>query len=263
MNHDARLDEARAKLLARLEGLVGGAPVPRLIEALTHPSFANEAAVPDNQRLEFLGDAVLGLCVSEMLAARYPAADEGKLTRMRSALVNADALGAWARRADIGACIALGRGADQGTERDQTSVLADAAEAVIAAIYEARGLDGARAIVLDIVGGLVENAEALEIRDPKSALQERVQTRGLPAPTYRVVAVQGPPHNQLFEVEVAYDGGKVASGAGRSKRLAERAAAAVALATLVAPAAPASGPKPALDPALDLSPEPGLEPVEK
>ena len=222
--------------MERLEGLIGVGPLPRLVEALTHPSFANEAAVPDNQRLEFLGDAVLGLCVSEMLAARYPDADEGKLTRMRSALVNADALGAWARRVELGACIALGRGADQGTERDQTSVLADAAEAVIAAVYEARGLEGARALVLDVVGGLVENAEALEIRDPKSALQERVQTRGMPAPTYRVVAVQGPPHNQLFEVEVAYEAGKVARGEGRSKRLAERAAAAAALATLTAPA---------------------------
>ncbi len=232
MTPGPRLEEARAKLLARLEGLVGTAPLPRLVEALTHPSYANEASVPDNQRLEFLGDAVLGLCVSEMLAARYPDADEGKLTRMRSALVNADALGTWARRVDLGACIALGRGADQGTERDQTSVLADAAEALIAAVYEARGLEGARALVLDIVGGLVENAEALEIRDPKSALQERVQTRGMPAPTYRVVAVQGPPHNQLFQVEVAYDSGKVARGEGRSKRLAERAAAAAALAAL-------------------------------
>jgi ribonuclease-3 len=232
MTDDPRLQEARARLVARLEGLAGSQPIPRLVEALTHPSFANEAAVADNQRLEFLGDAVLGLAVSEMLAARYPDADEGKLTRMRSALVNAEALGAWARRVELGACIALGRGAEQGAERDQTSVLADAAEAVIAAVYEACGLEGARALVLDIVGGLVENAEALEIRDPKSALQERVQTRGMPAPTYRVVSVQGPPHRQLFEVEVAYEAGKVARGEGRSKRLAERAAAAAALTTL-------------------------------
>jgi ribonuclease III len=232
MTDEAQLNEARATLLARLEGLAGTPPIPRFVEALTHPSFANEAAVPDNQRLEFLGDAVLGLCVSEMLAARYPDADEGKLTRMRSALVNADALATWARRVGLGACIALGRGADQGAERDQTSVLADAAEALIAAVYEAHGLAGARALVLDIVDGLVENAEALEIRDPKSALQERVQTRGQPAPTYRVVGVQGPPHSQVFDVEVAYEAGKVARGEGRSKRLAERAAAAAALATL-------------------------------
>jgi ribonuclease-3 len=229
---ETALQEARARLKAHVEALVGPTPVPRLIEALTHPSFANEAAVSDNQRLEFLGDAVLGLCVSEMLAAKYPEADEGKLTRMRSALVNAEALASWARRVQLGASIALGRGAEHGTERDQTSVLADATEAVIAAVYEACGLDGARALVRDIVGGLFDNAEALEIRDPKSALQERVQMRGMPAPTYRVVAVQGPPHNQVFEVEVTYEAGLFARGQGRSKRIAERAAAAAALATL-------------------------------
>jgi len=229
------LEEARARLRARIETLSGPSSIPRFVEALTHPSFANEAAVADNQRLEFLGDAVLGLCVSEMLVTRYPEADEGKLTRMRSALVNAEALASWARRVDLGASIALGRGAEQGAERDQTSVLADAAEAVIAAVYEACGLEGARALVLDVVGGLFDNAEALELRDPKSALQERVQTRGLPAPTYRVVAVQGPPHAQVFEVEVAYELGLQARGSGRSKRLAERAAAAAALATLAPP----------------------------
>jgi ribonuclease-3 len=233
---DPALEQARARLAAHIGALVGGAPVTRFVEALTHPSFANEAAVADNQRLEFLGDAVLGLCVSELLAVRYPEADEGKLTRMRSALVNAEALASWARKVDLGASIALGRGADQGTERNQTSVLADAAEALIAAVYETCGLDGARALVLDVVGSLFENAEALEIRDPKSALQERVQTRGLPAPTYRVVAVQGPPHAQLFEVEVTYEVGLVARGSGRSKRIAERAAAAAALASLSAPA---------------------------
>jgi ribonuclease-3 len=243
------LEEARAKLRARIETLSGSTPVPRLVEALTHPSFANEAAVADNQRLEFLGDAVLGLCVSEMLATRYPEADEGKLTRMRSALVNAEALAGWARRAELGACIALGRGADQGAERDQTSVLADAAEAVIAAVYDACGFEGARALVLDVVGGLFENAEALELRDPKSALQERVQTRGLPAPTYRVVAVQGPAHAQVFEVEVDYEPGLHARGTGRSKRLAERAAAAAALATLAPPPEKPADDPPAVPPA--------------
>jgi ribonuclease-3 len=232
MNGDARLQEARAALVARLAGLLGPEPIPRLEEALTHPSFANETATRDNQRLEFLGDAVLGLCVSEMLAARYPEADEGKLTRMRSALVNADALAAWGRRVGLGACIAFGRGAHQGAERDQTSVLADGAEAIIAAVYEARGFEGARALVRDIVDELMVNAEALEVRDPKSALQERVQMRGMPAPTYRVVGVRGPQHNQIFAVEVVYADGQVASGEGRSKRVAERAAAAAALVQL-------------------------------
>src|SRR5580698_99597 len=122
MNDADQLANARSALQARLASLVGPGAIPRFEEALTHASFANETGARDNQRLEFLGDSVLGLCVSELLIAAHPAADEGKLTRMRSALVNAEALAAWARRIDLGASIALGRGADQGTERNQTSV---------------------------------------------------------------------------------------------------------------------------------------------
>jgi ribonuclease-3 len=237
MTDDSVLASDRDGLRARVEALVGPGAIPRFDEALTHPSFANEVDVADNQRLEFLGDAVLGLCVSEMLAAAHPAADEGQLTRMRSALVNANALAAWARRVDLGGCIALGRGAQLGTEREQTSVLADATEALIAAIYDARGLGGARSLVQDIVGELLEDADALETRDPKSALQELVQARGMPAPTYRVIDVRGAPHEQTFDVEVVFADTKTARGEGRSKRLAERAAAAAALAELGPPGA--------------------------
>jgi ribonuclease-3 len=227
-----QLGPARAALLAHIEGVVGAGPIARLDEALTHRSFANEAGVPDNQRLEFLGDSVLGLCVSELLAAAHPDADEGKLTRMRSALVNGEALAAWARQVGVGACVAFGRGAKLGTEREQTNVLADAAEAIIAAVYEARGIDGARALVRDVVGNLLARADELSAADPKSALQERVQARGLPAPTYRVVDVRGPAHEQIFVVEVLVGDAPVAQGEGRSKRLAERAAAASALGNL-------------------------------
>jgi ribonuclease III len=230
MNDAERLAEARSELRALIEGLVGEGPIARLDEALTHASFANEVGVPNNQRLEFLGDAVLGLCVSEMLAEAHAEADEGMLTRMRSALVNADALAAWARRVQLGPCIALGRGATVGSEREQTNVLADTAEAVVAAVYEARGLDGARAIVRDVVGELLERATSLGVRDPKSALQEKVQSRGLPPPTYRVVEIRGAPHEQVFVVEVFVGDVAIASGEGRSKRLAERAAATAALA---------------------------------
>jgi ribonuclease III len=151
------------------------------------------------------------------------------LTRMRSALVNADALAAWARRVALGPCIALGRGATLGSEREQTNVLADTAEAVVAAVYEARGLEGARALVHDIAGELLGKAASLSVRDPKSALQEVVQARGLPPPTYRVVEVRGSPHAQVFVVEVLVQDAAVARGEGRSKRLAERAAASSAL----------------------------------
>jgi len=229
MNEVERLATARTVLRSQIEALVGPGPIDRFDEALTHSSFANEMDVPNNQRLEFLGDAVLGVCVSEKLVEAHSDADEGMLTRMRSALVNADALAAWARRVSLGPCIALGRGATLGSEREQTNVLADTAEALVAAVYEARGLEGARALVHDIVGDLLEKAPSLGVRDPKSALQEGVQGRGLPPPTYRIVEVRGSPHEQVFVVEVVVSDVAVARGEGRSKRLAERAAATAAL----------------------------------
>lgn len=226
---------ARAALLTRIEALVGTRDIPRLDEALTHTSFANETAARDNQRLEFLGDAVLGLCVSEMLVGVHPSADEGQLTRMRAALVNSEALAEWARDIDLGSCIALGRGATLGSERDRTNVLADAVEAVVAAVYEALGLGGARALVRDVVAARFAKAEALATLDPKSALQERVQADGMAAPVYRVVATRGAAHEQVFEVEVVLRDRTLARGEGRSKRLAERAAALAALAALERP----------------------------
>jgi ribonuclease-3 len=232
MNDGERLSQARAALRARLEALVGPGPIERLDEALTHPSYGNEVGVRDNQRLEFLGDAVLGLCVSEMLAAAHADADEGVLTRMRAALVNGETLAAWARRVDLGSCVAFGRGATLGSERERTNVLADAAEAMIAAVYEARGLPGARALVADIAHDLLEDAEALSVRDPKSTLQESVQAVGHSAPTYRVVDIVGPPHEQTFVVEVVLGERAIGRGEGRSKRLAERAAATNALAAM-------------------------------
>jgi ribonuclease-3 len=237
---ESELQIARAALHAHVEALVGPGAIPRFDEALTHPSFANESGARDNQRLEFLGDSVLGLCVSELLAQEYADADEGRLTRMRSALVNAEALAAWARRVGLGACLAFGRGAKLGSEREQTNVLADAAEALVAAVYDARGLEGARALVRDVCDGLLERAEELGASDPKSALQERVQARGMPAPTYRVVDMRGQPHEQVFEVEVLVADQPLARGEGRSKRLAERAAAAQALTALDLPPPPST-----------------------
>jgi ribonuclease III len=229
MNESERLAAAREGLHAHIETIVGPGPIARFDEALTHASFANETGVPNNQRLEFLGDAVLGLCVSELLAEAHGQADEGMLTRMRSALVNAEALAAWARRVAVGPCMALGRGATLGSEREQTNVLADTAEALVAAVYEARGIAGARALVRNIVGELLDRSASLGVRDPKSALQERVQSRGLPPPTYRVIEVRGAPHAQVFVVDVLVGDDVAARGEGRSKRLAERAAAAAAL----------------------------------
>lgn len=231
MREDDELEAARNLLRERLRGILGeGAPeVPRLDEALTHPSYANETGVGDNQRLEFLGDAVLSLCVSELLGNDFPEANEGLLTRMRSALVNAEALAGWARAENLGASIALGRGARSGAERNQTNVLADAVEAVVAAVYHAHGLDGARALVRAVVAPRMREEVELASRDPKSELQERVQALGQEAPRYRVRASRGPDHDAIFEVEVTVGTRVLGNGEGRSKRLAERRAAEDAL----------------------------------
>ncbi len=223
------LEEAREALAVRLALTTGSdATIPRLVEALTHPSYSNETGASDNQRLEFLGDAVLGVCVSEQLCQDFPEADEGTLTRMRSALVNAEALARWGRAVGLGGCIALGRGARMSVEQAQTNVIADAVEALVAAVYEAHGMVGVRRLVAEIVR---ENGEPASSsgRDPKSELQERVQARGDPAPTYHVVSAEGPAHAPHFIVEVKVKEVALARGEGGSKRQAERAAASAAL----------------------------------
>jgi ribonuclease III len=231
---------ARDALRRRLAAIVGDdGDIPRLAEALTHPSFANEAAqarpkdprLPDNQRLEFLGDAVLGLCVGELLVKDNPTANEGTLSRMRSALVNADTLARWARAENLGASLALGRGARALGDHEQTNVLADAVEAVVAAIYEARGLECARALVHEVVREPLAEAPATTLgRDAKSILQELVQGQGSPAPIYRVVASRMEGRDPIFEVAVSVNDRELGRGEGRSKQTAERAAAAAALA---------------------------------
>jgi ribonuclease-3 len=229
-------NEGVDKLRETLTVVIGAGDIPRLEEALTHPSYGNETGTPDNQRLEFLGDAVLGLCVSEILQASFPDADEGALTRMRASLVNADALAQWARRVSLGDALYLGRGARAGGERAQTNVLSDAVEAVVAAVFEARGLDGARALVRDIVSEPLREVSRLGERDAKSLLQERVQKGGLAAPIYRVKESRGPAHDPTFVAEVVVEGEVRGTGEGKSKRAAERAAAEAALAALAAEA---------------------------
>ena len=205
---------------------------PHLEQALTHPSYANERrGVPDNQRLEFLGDAVLGFCTSELLFERFPDADEGTLTRIRARLVNAEALAEWARRNGLSSALRLGRGAEAGGLRESTNVLADAVEALIAAAFLDAGLDAARRACTQIVEQELEalSASASGARDPKSELQERVQARGVEAPTYHVVDSGGPAHARWFAVSVRVGDRALAEGRGRSKREAERAAAIAAL----------------------------------
>jgi ribonuclease-3 len=219
--------------LLRLDG-----ELPHLDEALTHPSFANEQRGhrADNQRLEFLGDAVLGLLVGEILMVRFPAAKEGELSLLRSLLVSAEALSAWARSVGLGPSLRLGRGADAAGERERDNVLADAAEALVGAVYLDRGIPAAREVAAAIVA---EPLARLEVRgavgrDAKSELQERVQAEGGPSPRYRVVGAEGPDHRREFLVEVEVSGSVLGRGRGRSKKLAEQAAARAALAARTA-----------------------------
>jgi ribonuclease-3 len=222
-----RTERAREEV-ARLFGFELGAP--RFEQALTHPSFAHENRdVADNQRLEFLGDAVLDFCASEILFERFAGADEGTLTRTRAQLVNSEALAEFAREKSISSALRLGRGAQTAGLGGSTNVLADAVEALIAATYLEHGLDAARAVCLGVVDFGLERAPDAGGRDAKSELQERVQALGQRPPVYRVVESGGPSHDTWFEVEVSVGERRVGRGRGRSKRAAERAAAAEAL----------------------------------
>ena len=214
--------------MAALVGLPSDSP--RLDEALTHPSYSNERRdLPDNQRLEFLGDAVLGFCVGELLFMREPNANEGVLTRMRAQLVSAEALSLWARQHDVSKALRLGRGAEAGGLGDATNVLADAVEALVAAVFLERGLDAARALCSSIAEPALR-AVGPDL-DPKSELQERLQAQSGVAPSYELVETGGPAHDRWFRVEVRHQGMLLGEGRGKSKRGAERAAAAQALAS--------------------------------
>lgn len=228
-----------APLEALLSSLVAGdAPFEELAhleEALTHPSFANErkrGARIDYQRLEFLGDAVLALCVSEVLMAKFPEAREGELSFRRANLVRTEALARFAESLRLGDALRMGRGADSAGERAQESVLADALEALIGAVYVDRGFETARSLVDRVIEAALEPSSEETPRDAKSALQERVQAEGGEAPRYRLVATTGPDHKREFLVEVEGLGRVLGTGSGRSKKLAEQAAAQAGLLAL-------------------------------
>lgn len=225
------------QLLRRL-GLEG--ELAHLEQALTHPSFANEqkGRCGDNQRLEFLGDAVLGLLVGECLMVRMPEAKEGELTLMRSLLVNTEALAAWARAVELGPALRLGRGADAAGERDRDNVLADAVEAIVGAVYLDRGTEAARKVAEAVVAEPLARLGGPIGRDAKSELQEQVQAQGGASPRYRVVDTAGPDHRREFVVVVEAFGAVLAEGRGRSKKLAEQAAARAAMEARATPPPP-------------------------
>ena len=204
-----------------------------LLEALTHPSAVRRRGISRRgyERLEFLGDRVLGLIVAELLWRRFPTEAEGELTRRHTHLVRRDALAEVAQAVGLGAQIIVSPGEDAAGVRENQSVLADVCEAVIAALYLDGGLPAARRFVEDRWEARL-SALGEPPRDPKTTLQEWVQARGLPLPAYRTVATEGPAHRRRFTVTVNVEGLDPATATGSSKRAAETAAAAAALAGL-------------------------------
>jgi ribonuclease-3 len=197
---------------------------PDLLEqALTHPSAAAKSTY---ERLEFLGDRVLGLVVAEMVYRTYPDEAEGSLARRYTALVRKEALARVAESIDLGAHLRVSRGEAEQGGRGSHTLLADACEAVIAALFLDGGFEAARRFVERWWQPLLaEQAEPPQ--DAKTALQEWAQGQGLPLPAYRLVASEGPPHDPIFEMEVSLPGHPAAQGRGRSRRAAESAAAGI------------------------------------
>jgi ribonuclease-3 len=208
---------------------------PELLErALTHKSYANENRVPyHNERMEFLGDAVLSLVVSEYLMKTCPDSTEGDLSRLRAAVVSEPPLAAIAREIGLGSYILLGRGEEQTGGRDKDSLLSNCLEALIASIYLDTGKDAAEAFVIRFFEDVIKKTcTSRATLDYKTELQELCQERLKQLPEYRIVSETGPDHQKQFEVEVWIKGRLSGRGIGRSKKEAEQRAAKEALAKL-------------------------------
>ncbi|MEX2289682.1 MAG: ribonuclease III [Mycobacteriales bacterium] len=217
-----------------LEARLGtGIDRPLLERALTHRSYAYEhGGLPTNERLEFLGDAVLGLIVTDALYATHPDLPEGSLAKLRASVVNTRALADVARTLQLGRWLRLGRGEDVTGGRDKNSILADTMEALIGAVYLDRGVGPATTMVRGLFDPLMRAAsEDGAALDWKTALQELTATRGLGVPDYRI-AESGPDHAKSFTADVVLGGRVHGSGAGRSKKEAEQQAAEAAFLAL-------------------------------
>jgi ribonuclease-3 len=208
---------------------------PKLLEqALTHRSYAYEnGRLPNNERLEFLGDAVLGFVVTAHIHQKLKKLPEGELTKVKNAVVSARALALVAAELGLGEFLRLGRGEEQTGGREKTNLLADAFEAILGAAYVSNGLEAAQAIIEKFVYPMLENPDELrENSDPKTTLQERTQALGKGAPSYNTTHT-GPDHERTFFAQVIVDEKVLGEGTGRSKKLAETDAAIIALAKLV------------------------------
>jgi ribonuclease-3 len=205
------------------------------LRALTHPSAVEERDPGAYyERLEFLGDSIVGFLIAEELYARFPVMDEGGLTRIRVSVVSRTALGSVAAALGLADAIVVGQ-SEKGTGgRGLKSALGNVYEALVAALYLDAGMEAARTWVLATLGPLISEDVAASLENPKSELQERLQARGK-APLYRLVSQDGPPHARTFTVEVEVDGRVMGTGGGHTKKEAEAVAAAQALAGLAKP----------------------------
>ncbi|HVY11263.1 MAG TPA: ribonuclease III [Mycobacteriales bacterium] len=215
-----------SELSGLIEALGGEVDIELVNLAVTHRSYAYEnGGVPTNERLEFLGDSVLGVIVTEELYRRFPDLAEGQLAKLRAAVVNARALAGVGRTIGLGAYLKLGRGEETTGGRDKSSILADALEAVIGAYYLDRGLEPTRALVLALFATALEEAAGLGAGlDWKTSLQELAAERGLGAPEY-AVDESGPDHAKSFRATALLGGSAVGQGEGNSKKEAEQRAA--------------------------------------
>lgn len=221
----AQTGDAGFRLAQRLE--LSGQPNKLLTIALTHPSYLFEnpqMGREHNQRLEFLGDAILDFIVAEYLYLSYPDRPEGELTKMRAAVVNETTLARNAREIDLGSELLLGRGEQSSGGRERPSILADAWEAVIGAIYLQFGLEVARRVILELLKPVIEEVANGNYGDYKTMLQEKAQSQESEV-SYRILLEEGPDHSKIFTAGVFLDGKLMAKGSGRTKKEAEQLAA--------------------------------------
>jgi ribonuclease III len=204
-----------------------------LRQALTHSSYLNEnpgAAPTSNERLEFLGDAVIGAIVAEYLYRSYPELPEGELTSLRAAVVRSEALAGWARELRLGEMLLLGRGEEAHGARDRDALLSASFEAVMAAVYLQRGYEGTRDVLDRFLPASIDSVISRKAAlDAKSRLQQLYQASRQITPVYRVLDISGPDHRPTYSVEVVVGEEVVGRGTGSSKQAAEQAAAAEAL----------------------------------
>lgn len=196
-------------------------------QALTHRSWVNEhkGTRQSNERMEFLGDAILEYVVSKEIYNLFPEKEEGYLTALRANMVNTIALASVAENLNLGPSLFLSKGEEDGGGRENTSLLADTVEAIIGAIFIDQGIKDAEDFILKNILVDVRQKAAQPLKDCKSRLQELVQSKGLPAPKYQVIEESGPDHNKKFVIEVMVDGKSWGTGEGKSKSAAEQEAA--------------------------------------